>query len=340
MAAVKLTKAGLEAFAKSYVDASLQAGTWNTSNNNLYKLLDKVAKQVSPKGLFNDPLTELDGDFLPNGKTIEEYMISLFMPTVYGANGTNPGIADEENATTEGAQDLVPEYPPVEDVSYSYPLGRIKAKTTRPFDYIESGSLSSAETASMVADITWALNMSVTVTRYFLKKQLLGNAIIAADTAGLGAEVAAPADTTTANAFIKQVKKDVEKATSFPGAGRTLNSSYYAGRSPELVLYVKDGVLPELEVEALAGAFHEDKLALPATVKVVDSFGDIATELGDKEPFALLIDPRGIKLHPNYRAVRSRENADGDFINFVHHENNTGYISKYTYIKFYYVNNA
>lgn len=341
MAAVKLTESGLRTFVKNYVDASLQAGTWNSTNNNLYKLLDKIGKQVSPKGLFNDPLTELDGDFLPFGKTIEEYMISLFMPSVYGANGTNPGIPDEENATAEGAKDLQPEYPPVEDVAYSYSLGRIKAKVTRPYDYIESGALNAEKAADMITDITWSLNNSVTTFRFFAKKQLLGNAIIKADAVGLGTAVASITDTTSANNFIKQVKKDVEKATRFPGENRTLTPGYYAGRSPELVLYVLDGVLPEIEVEALAGAFHEDRLALPARVQVVDSFGSFASgELTGKRPIAILVDPRGIKMHPTYRAVRSKENADGDFINFVAHENNTAYISKYTYIKFYYVEEA
>ena len=241
MAAVKLTESALKAFVKSYVDASKQAGTWSGTTNNLYQLLDKIAKQVSPKGLFNDPLTELDGDFLPNGKTIEEYMISLFMPTVYGTNG----IPTETNATTEGAKDVIPEYPPVEDVSYSYSLGRIKAKTTRPYDYIESGALNSSEAADMVTDITWALNNSVSMFRFFAKKQLLGNVIIKANTAdatNLGSQVSAISDSTTAEAFIKQVKKDVEKATRFPGANRTLSPNYFAGRSPELVLYIKDGV--------------------------------------------------------------------------------------------------
>lgn len=331
MAAVKLTENGLKAFVKTYVDKTKQAGTWVGSTDNLFQLLDKIGKEVSPKGLFNDPLTELDGDFLPNGKTIEEYMISLFMPTVYGNNG----VSNEANATTEGAKDLIPEYPPVEDVSYCYKLGRIKGKTTRPYNYIESGSLSSENTADMAADITWALTNSITMFRFFAKKQLLGNVIIKANAAGLGVQIDRPSDTTSANSFIKQIKKDVESATSFPGANRTLTPAYFCGRSPELVLYLKSGVLPELEVEALAGAFHDEKLALPARIQVVDSFGD-TSEVEGQEPIAILADPRGIKMHPTYRAVRSKENADGDFINFVSHEDNTAYISKYTYIKYYY----
>lgn len=51
--------------------------------------------------------------------------------------------------------------------------------------------------------------------------------------------------------------------------------------------------------------------------------------------YALLVDNRGIKLHRGYHAIRSSENADGDFINYVDHSEHTGFISKYTFIKAY-----
>ena len=66
---------------------------------------------------------------------------------------------------------------------------------------------------------------------------------------------------------------------------------------------------------------------MPVTVKVLDDFGN-----ADSTVYAVLLDPRGIKLHNGYRAVRTQENADGDFVNFVLHSENTGFTSNFTYI--------
>lgn len=322
----KMTIANLKTFAASYVAAAKQAGAWSATTNNLYGLIDKIGKIVSLKGDFSDKLPELDGDELPAGKTIEETMIDLVLPQVYGTNGIN----DSTNATTEGAYDLAPAYPSVEAAAYSYSLGRYKVKTTRPYDYIEAGCNTAEQVGELTGDIMWSLASSASLTRYTLKKYLLGNAITKALalTVPLARTIDKPVDTTTSEAFIQAVKEDVEDA-SFAGEGKSLSGALI-GATPSLVLYVKKGVMPAVEVQALAGAFQKEELAIPATVKVVDDFGG-----ADSKVFAFLADPRGIKLHNSYRAIRSKENADGDFINFVQHENNTGFISKHVYMKVY-----
>lgn len=322
----KMTLSGLKTFASGYVATLKQAGIWSVSTNNLYGLVDKIGKIVTLKGLFNDKLPELDGDDLPDGKTIEETLIDLVLPAVYGTNG----IPTEANATTEGAKDIVPAYPSIETAAYSYSLGRFKVKITRPYDYVEAGCNSPEQAGELTGDIMWSLESSMSLTRYNLKKQLLANAIgkaLALQTP-LAATIAVPVDTTTSEAFIKQVKQDVENA-SFANEGNCLSGALI-GAAPRLVLYVKKGVMPVVEVDALAGAFHEERLALPCEVKVIDDFGNANAKV-----WGFLVDPRGIKLHNSYRAIRSTENADGDFVNFVEHENNTGFISKHVFMKVY-----
>lgn len=322
----KMTLSGLKTFATGYVAASKQAGAWVNSTNNLYGLVDKIGKIVTLKGLFNDKLPELDGDDLPAGKTIEETLIDLVLPASYGTNG----IPTEANATTEGAKDIIPSYPSIEAAAYSYSLGRFKVKITRPYDYVEAGCNNAEQVGELTGDIMWSLESSMSLTRYNLKKQLLANAIgkALALSIPLSATIAVPVDTTTSEAFIKQVKQDVENA-SFANEGNCLSGALI-GAAPRLVLYVKKGVMPVVEVDALAGAFHEERLALPCEVKVVDDFGN-----ADVKVWGFLVDPRGIKLHNSYRAIRSTENADGDFVNFVEHEENTGFISKHVFMKVY-----
>lgn len=320
----KMTISDLKSFAAGYVDASKQAGAWVGSTNNLYGLVDKIGKIVSLKGDFSDKLPELEGDELPFGKTIEETMIDLVLPTTYGTDG----VATEANATTEGAKDVAPAYPSIETAAYSYTLGRIKTKITRPYDYIEAGCQNATQVGELTGDIMWALESSMSLTRYNLKKYLLGNAITKAVTAGLVENIAVPVDTATSEAFIKKVKEDVEDA-SFAGENKSLSKALI-GSCPRLVLYVKKGVMPVVEVDALAGAFHAENLAIPAEIKVVDDFGG-----ADAKVWGFLVDPRGIKLHNSYKAIRSKENADGDFVNFVEHEENTGFISKHVFMKVY-----
>lgn len=312
----KMTISGLQTLAKTYVAAAKQAGTWTNSANNLYKAVDKIGKMVMIDGQFIDKLPELDGDELPLGKTIEEYFIDLTLPEAYGT------IADE------GAKDTAPALPTVENCSYSYSLGREKIKTTVPYDNVERAARSVEDASNMITKILERLGNSYEMFKFAAKKQLLGNAADKAVTAKLVTTIAKPVDTATSEAFIKQIKQDVESA-SFPNEGG-LNGSLI-GAAPELVLYVKKGVMPIVEVDALAGAFNEGRLAIPAKIKVVDDFGTMT----NTSVYAILVDPRGIKLHRDYHAIRQSENADGDFINYVDHSEHTGFISKNTFIRVY-----
>ena len=312
----KMTISGLQTLTQKYVAAAKQAGTWTNSSDNLYKAVDKIGKMVMIDGQFIDKLPELDGDELPLGKTIEEYFIDLTLPEAYGA------------IATEGGKDPAPALPTVENCSYSYSLGREKIKTTVPYDNVERAARSVEDASNMITKILERLGNSYEMFKFAAKKQLLGNAADKAVTAKLVTTIAKPVDTATSEAFIKQIKQDVETA-SFPNEGG-LNGSLI-GAAPELVLYVKKGVMPIVEVDALAGAFNEGRLAIPAKIKVVDDFGTM-TNTG---VYAILVDPRGIKLHRDYHAIRQSENADGDFINYVDHSEHTGFISKNVFIKAY-----
>ena len=307
----KLTLSGLQSFVSSYVAAAKQAGAWNATTDNLLGLVDKVGMQITLDGKFQDKLPELDGNDLPLGKTIEEWFIDLTLPQDYDENGTNT---------------LAPAYPSVEDAAYSYTLGRKTIKTTQPFDNVERAAISAESASNMVAKIMERLTNSYSLYIYGVKKQLLGNFATKAVAAGRSKVLAAPANTETSEAFIKEIKEDVE-AASFASENNSLSGTLI-GAAPELTLYIKKGIIPTVEVDALAGAFHAENLAMPANIKVVDDFGN-----ADEKIYAMLIDPRGVKLHRGYHAMREQANGEGDFINFYDHSELTGFISKHTYVK-------
>ena len=155
----KLTTAQLKAAMQAYVAAAKQAGAWNATTDNFVGLLDKIGKTIQLSGLYNDQLPELDGDNLPLGKTIEEYFIDLTLPTAY------------TDITSEGAKDVVPALPSVEEVCYSYSLGRQKIKTTVPYDNLERAFNSVNDASNAITDITMKLQNSYDISKYFEKKQ-------------------------------------------------------------------------------------------------------------------------------------------------------------------------
>lgn len=317
----KLTLESLQTFVTAYVNAEKQAGTWAESKANLYGLIDKIGKQVTIDGIVADKLPEMNGEDLPLGKTIEEYFADFILPTEYTGD-------------PNGEENDKPSYISVENPSYNYTLGRKKLKTTVPYDNVERAAIDSTEASNMITKITERLYQSEAMYAYNQKRQLLANMIAKAEASTnkttLVQEIAAPVDTATAQAFIKQVKSDIEVASDVNEKHSLAEGTVTIGAAPSLVLYVKQGVIPTIEVDSLAGAFNQERLAIPAEVKVIKDFGDNATGV-----YAMLVDPRGVKLHNGYRAVRTHENADGDFVNFVLHTENTGFISKYTFVKVY-----
>ena len=302
----KYTYSDLENIAKLYVNSEKQAAAWNKTADNIYGAIDKIGKQVLLDGNYEDKLPELDADDLPLGKTIEEMFLELTQ------------AEDFTTAAAEGAKNNEPNFPEAGTTYYSYTLGRKKIKTSEPFNNIERAALTAEDSANMISKILERLNNSYSMFKYAVKKQLLGNAADMASTAGLVTTIAKPTDAISGEAFIEQIKKDAEDA-SFAHMGGLDN--HFIGATPSLMLYVN----------TFAGAFNREELAVPAKLKVLDDFG----KMTDGKVYAILVDTRGVKLHRGYHVVRSAENADGDFINFVDHSEHTGFISKYVYIHVY-----
>lgn len=146
-------------------------------------------------------------------------------------------------------------------------------------------------------------------------------------------EIAKPTNTNTGEAFIQQVKADIEIARDV-SEGHSLNGNTL-GATEGLSLIVRQGIIPSLEVDTYAGAFNREDLAMPCEIIVVNDFGSASDD-----DFAILIDNRGMRLFPTYDAVRNNTNGLGDFENLYYHLENTAHISRNTYVKVYKVPQA
>ena len=141
-------------------------------------------------------------------------------------------------------------------------------------------------------------------------------------------EVPVPEDSTTGENFIKALKVAVEKAQDV-SEGYSLNGNTI-GAEQGLVLYVKQGIAPVLDVDTMAGAFHLEKLNTGVEMKVIKDFGSTTSKA-----YAILMDRRGAKLHKDYEAVREQFNGFGDFVSLFSQMEYTAFISRNCFVKIF-----
>ena len=202
----------------------------------------------------------------------------------------------------------------------------------------EGASISGAHSVNEVFAVT------ATSKIYVLVKPIASGAGLTGTTAIAGGylipydlvtEIAKPVSDVTGEAFIEQVLGDAEIASDFSEGhslnGNTLGASAEAG----LVLVMKQGIMPKLKVQTLAGAFNKEELAMPAEIIVIPDFGD-----ADADIYAVLVDRRIMRLHNTYRAVRENQNGQGDFLNMFYHTENTVHVSRNAFVKVYMVPQA
>lgn len=197
----------------------------------------------------------------------------------------------------------------------------------------EGTTISGAVAVNDLVYVTATTSMYVAVKPIASGSGLTGTTAIAGGyliKLDLVTSIAQPTTAETGEAFIEQVLADVEVASDF-SEGHSLNGNTLGG-NPEagLVLVMKQGIMPALKVQTLAGAFHREDLAIPAEIVVIPNFGD-----ADDDFYAVLVDRRIMRLHNTYRAVRENMNGQGDFLNMYYHTENTVHVSRNCFVKVY-----
>ena len=308
------TIAALETAAKNYVDATKQLqGTFTPTVDDFTKTVCKIGEMKTLYLPHIDKLPEMNGDNLPFGETIEEFMVNDFLPETF----TYVDGAPKKNAKRATFDQAV----------YSYALPEQLWELGVPRSQFQRVSLGQRSFTDLVSSTLMTLDSSANAWNYAAKRRLLGNAAKAAVTAGLVSTKAKPDNTADGEQFIKEVKKCVEIASDMNDSNL---AKHTAAAAPSLTLYIKQGVIPSLEVDTMAGAFNKAELAIPAKVKTVLDFGEIEGE--DAGVYAILVDDRAIKLHDDILMVTSDYDGRMNQDNFFRHQKQTGFISKYGYI--------
>lgn len=365
---MKLSFPQLKAAAAEYITANgVSYATFNATANNTALLLDKVGEIITLDTEFIDKLEIFDGNDLPFGKIIEEWQQDLMLPEAYSSSGDGAMSPHDPTyrppfysysagkkviPTTIRNNDLERA---VNDLAQFSEL--IAMKTKRLYDSVAAWRYECkreilAKLIGFVAGVksgasAYATNQNYSVGAYVKSGSPSQYGVVvkpitsgASDTNSwanakangyvivldLDEEIAVPVDTSTGEAFIKAVKKAVEVSQDM-SEGHSLNGNTL-GASYGLVLLVKQGVIPSLEVDTLAGAFQLEKLAMPVEIRVIKDFGSDTSGV-----FAMLVDRRGIKLHNSYRAVRENLNGAGDFLNIFYHTEDTAFVSRNTFVR-------
>lgn len=366
----KLSLAQITEIANTYVsENSVSVAQFVATKNNSAGLVDKIGKLVMLDTSYVDKLASFEGERLSFGKTIEEVNQDLILPEAFVEAGTGalalhkPTYRPAFYSYTLGRKKfpISIQYDDLERAVHfegqyaelmamkskrlfdSYAIWRYQVKreilakligyadasktgatayaTNKDFasgDFISGGS--PTEYGIVVKPIT--KNESDTNTWAKCKE---GGWVILLD---LVQELAVPVDTSTGEAFVEQVRKDLEIASDV-SEGHSLNGNTL-GAYEGLVLLVKQGISPVIDTQVMAGAFHLDKVSVPAEQITIKDFGSDNTGV-----YAILLDRRMVKLHNTYEAVRENFNEDGDFQNMVLHSEDTAFISRNCFFKIY-----
>jgi len=354
-------------------EQKISVDTFEITRDNTVGLLDKIGMIKTIDFSYVDKLAVLDGEELSFGKTIEEWQEDLKLPEDFDASGSSTlaphdgtyrpvfysyTLGQKTHSITIRNNDIERAVHFVEQF-----VSIVAMKSKRLYDSVAVWRYQVkremlGKLAEMCEDAV-GLSASYSGETFANNKNYAVNALVRSKTSGEGIEygiivkpvksgdfsnwagavaggaiivynglveeLAIPTDTASGEAFVKSVKEAMEVASDL-SEGHSLNGNTL-GATEGMLLLIKQGVMPSVEVDVLAGAFHEDKVALPAEVKVIKDFGSASNV------YAMLIDRRGCRLHNTYRAVRSQENAQGNFTNVFHHDEETAFISRNTFVK-------
>lgn len=311
-------------------------------------LINKIAATFTIEGDYTEEgLADLDGPEIANGDALEEYFRDFVEPSQFDETGAHamapsyphnaPVSYSVEQAmqtfkTTERMSGYAQSFNDAAELAtYVSGIARrlydsetlwrnglkkqllgvvAKEHTLNPAKTYAAASAASLKIGEKVKD---GNGIPYVVRKGIANNTTLENAVAAGQLVklDLATTMAVPTDATTGEAFIKSVKNYVAKFMK-PRSGYSLNGNI-AGKGT-YKLYVKEGILPSIEVDTMAGAFNQDKLAFGVPVVEVTDFGDNANV------FAMLVDTRGIRVSNVEKLAASDTNGEGAFVNYYIHE--------------------
>lgn len=367
---MKLSIDSLKTAVGTYVSSNkIDLSSLSATTNNIVGLVDTIGKIFTLDSTIYDKLPELDGEALSFGKTVEEWQQDLQMPVDYDddASGdkalknyapsyrpvsfsvslgrkiipTSIPFGNIERAVHNEAQftevvSMITKKQEESVAAWKYQCKReLLGKMVDKIQGLISGATTYVASSTAIVngsyytdgtDVAVCVVAKAASAKTFAELVSEGNLVKVA----MKKVLALPVDESTGEAFLKSVKGEVEIASDL-SEGHSISGNTL-GASEGLKLYIKQGVMPSIQVDTLAGAFHKEELAVPAELKVIKDFGSTSSGV-----YAILMDSRAVRLFEDYNATRSQENGYGDRMNIFRHVEYTGHISNNCFITYYVV---
>lgn len=362
-----LTYTLLQSIVSAAVTSSYVANnTFSATIANTANAVGKCADQIIAAGVFEDEFPELDGGARPYGSYIEEFRASPAKGFSVSRSGAGSAeYAPVDIVYSKPAYDYVIEEKefPVSIRGNDFQAVSTDAEKFSQFVAKNGWATASGLTlykhslkvemlgvlAKLASDVMGTSTAWVTSTNYkqgdyvvqstkiYVCIQDHTSGTFADDLAGgywveehLAETIAKPVDASTGAAFIKSAKAAVHDAMHVDSDGNSLNG-LMLGRVPTdtLYLYILDDAKDSIDVDTLAGAFHEDRLAVNVVIKPVKSFGSQAPS----GMFAMLVDTAGVKLCPHVQFSMETPWARSGWITMSTHYQPIPFVSRNTFVK-------
>lgn len=308
-ATIAQIKTAVATVATSKFDDLIATGNKPTTDTNT-GLLQKCMDMICVNQIYTDHLPELDGDEKEFGSYIEEYAQGLV-------------VAEAATNLEDGKEYSIPyKKIDIQGTFTSWQLPEYIVPASTSLSKYKKAMRTSADYATYCASIIKSMQDTYNQTRYEEKKGLLQWAAKNVAVAKTG--IAKPTDTATGETFIKAIKDAVEDA-SFARDVTVGDSTFTFGAADSFTLYITKGMKSTLDVDTLAGAINEARLALPCRVVVVDvdSFNGA---------HSMLVDNRAIKLFPNRNDVTEDVVGYHNYVTYARHVVDTPFVSKFATI--------
>ena len=267
----------------------MASSTYNVQKQEfLNSVVNKIGKQIYSSTAYVNPLKRLKKGFIENSSDIEEIYVARALGAEYDADGA-------------GALDRVK--PEVSTMYHQESWERAYTVTTQD-KQVRKGFLSKDGVSRLANEIVESMHTGAEYEEYLQCIELLKDI---AEGAKFKKTVADVKDIESAKAFVKEVKKTINKM-----ARRSEDFAQVENhcKPDQMVLLLNEDWDVEIDVELLASAFNMDKTKLDECVKI------LIPDLGNGVK-AMLMDERALQIYDLFYEVEPQRNAKGKFTN--HH---------------------
>lgn len=262
----------------------------NALNEFLGTVVNKIGRQEYSSKAYLNPLARFKKGFISNASEIEEIYVSRIQ-----------GLTQDMSGTTT----LARVKPTVKTLYHNQNFGKCYTATVTD-QQVRQAFQNDGGVKRIADEILTQQHTGVNYDEFVEMKKAIDAFAVALPT-GAKKTITEVTDTTTAKAFVKQVKKDIGKmqfrSTSYCAYEQHTNKE-------DLVLFLNVDYLSEIDVELLASAFNIEKAEVNVRVVPVDSF-PTSTKLR-----GVLMDYNAIKVFDTLYNNENQRNAQGMFTNY------------------------